>query len=99
MTSTERIRVEVAYALLDEQCILTLELPQGCTVAQAIRQSGIPERFSGIDLAHNPVGIFGRVVSLARVLRDGDRVEIYRPLSVDPKLARRQRAEQGKAKR
>jgi putative ubiquitin-RnfH superfamily antitoxin RatB of RatAB toxin-antitoxin module len=99
MASTERIRVEVAYALPDEQWAQAVQLPSGSSVRQAIDQSGILSQFPGIDLAHNPVGVFGKVVGLERVLQDGERVEIYRPLSVDPKLARRQRADQARAKR
>ncbi len=96
---TTSIGVEVAYALAQEQVVVPLQLPSNSTVKQAIDQSGILARYPGIELAHNPVGIFGKQVSLTRVLQDGERVEIYRPLSVDPKLARRQRAGQIKAKR
>ncbi|HSC93903.1 MAG TPA: RnfH family protein [Burkholderiales bacterium] len=90
--SETRIRVEVAYALRDRQVLLTRELEEGCTVEQAIRRSGILEAFPEIDVARARVGIFGREVSLDAQLRDGDRVEIYRPLIADPKDARRQRA-------
>lgn len=90
--SEKPIRVEVAYALRDRQVLLTRELEEGCTVEQAIRRSGILEAFPEIDVARARVGIFGREVSLDAQLRDGDRVEIYRPLIADPKDARRQRA-------
>ena len=99
MFPTEHIRVEVAYALPDEQWILPLELPTDSTVKQAIDHSGILTRFPDIDLSQNAVGVFGRLVSLTRVLQEGDRVEIYRPLSTDPKLARRRRAEQARTRR
>jgi putative ubiquitin-RnfH superfamily antitoxin RatB of RatAB toxin-antitoxin module len=91
-TSENRIRVEVAYALRDRQVLLTRELEEGCTVEQAIRRSGILEAFPEIDVARVRVGIFGREVSLDVQLRDGDRVEIYRQLIVDPKEMRRRNA-------
>jgi putative ubiquitin-RnfH superfamily antitoxin RatB of RatAB toxin-antitoxin module len=90
--SAKRIRVEVAYALRDRQVLLTRELEEGCTVEQAIRRSGILEAFPEIDITRARVGIFGREVSLDARMRDGDRVEIYRPLVVYPKDARHQRA-------
>ena len=86
------IRVEVAYATGEEQVLLTLEMEAGATACQAIERSGILQRFPDIDLARSPVGIFGRVTGLDAPLRDGDRVEIYRPLEADPKDARRNRA-------
>lgn len=89
--------MEVAYALRDRQVLLTVELEKGCTVEQAIRRSGILEAFPEIEIARSPVGIFGRIVSLDARVRDGDRVEIYRPLIADPKDARRQRAQRAPA--
>ena len=86
------VRVEVAYALRDRQVVLTVELEKGATVEQAIRRSGILDAFPGTEIARSPVGMFGRVVSLDARVRDGDRVEIYRPLIADPKDARRRRA-------
>ena len=92
----DRIHVEVAYALPHEQVILPLELPAGSTLMQAIEQSGILERFPDIDLSRQKVGVFGKLKKPDQVLRDGDRVEIYRPLIADPKEVRKQRAAQGK---
>ena len=86
------IRVEVAYARPDVQFLVALTLPSGSTVATAVRQSGVLERFPDIDLNRQPVGIFARVCPLDQVLRDGDRVELYRPLTADPKTLRRQAA-------
>lgn len=86
------MRVEVVYALRDEQVLVALEVEEGTTARQAIERSGIAQRFPGIDVAHGPVGIFGRLTALDTPLRDGDRVEIYRPLLADPKEARRKRA-------
>jgi len=87
-----RLSVEVVYALpLDEDAV-TLSLAAGATAGQAVRASGVLERHPEIDLRHHPIGIHGRVASAGTLLRDGDRVEIYRPLALDPKEARRRRA-------
>jgi len=90
------VKVEVAYARPDVQVILEVELPEGATAEEAIRASGILERFPEIDLAEQKVGIFGKVAPLSRALNTWDRVEIYRGLIADPKAARRQRAEKDK---
>jgi putative ubiquitin-RnfH superfamily antitoxin RatB of RatAB toxin-antitoxin module len=87
------IRVEVAYATPERQAIVSIEVPQGCTVAEAIRRSAIREQFPGMVIDAKAVGIFGRKVSPERPLEEGDRVEIYRPLLADPKESRRRRAE------
>ena len=84
----------MTYALREEQVLLELEVTDGTTARQAIERSGILQRFPEIDLARAGLGIFGRVVAPDTPLRDGDRVEIYRPLIADPKLARRTRAKQ-----
>jgi putative ubiquitin-RnfH superfamily antitoxin RatB of RatAB toxin-antitoxin module len=86
------IRLEVAYATPAEQFIIALDAEAGISVAAAIERSGILRRFPEIDLATNRVGIFGKPCALAHTPRDGDRVEIYRPLKTDPKEARRARA-------
>lgn len=86
------MKVEVAYALPDEQVILVIEVPQNTTIEAAIHQSGILEQYPDIDLSTNKVGIFSKLSSLTTPLRAGDRVEIYRPLKIDPKEIRRQRA-------
>ena len=93
----ERIDIEVAYARPDEQVILALQVPDGSTIEDAIRRSGVLERFPEIDLATNKVGVFGKVGKLDQELSPGDRVEIYRPLIADPKEARKQRAAEGRA--
>lgn len=90
------IRVEVAYALPDEQVILSLDVPADDTVEHVIRRSGILERFPQIDLDKDKVGIFGKMCKLDARLRDRDRIEIYRPLIADPKEVRRQKAEMQK---
>lgn len=83
--------VEIVYALPGEQVVLSLEVRPGTAVCEAIEQSGIRQRFPHIDPVHGKVGIFGKLVKPDRVLKDGDRVEIYRSLSADPGTARRQR--------
>lgn len=88
--------VEIAYATPTEQVILSQSAHPGLTVEQAIRRSGILERFPEIDLAVAKVGIFGKLAALDTELNAGDRVEIYRPLIADPKAARKKRAAQGK---
>ena len=96
MANAEKIHVEVAYALPDKQVILALAVEPDATLEQVIRASGILEQFPEINLAHNKVGVFGKLGKLTDTLHPGDRVEIYRPLIADPKVVRKQRAAQGK---
>ncbi len=86
------MRIEVVYALPLDQQLVTLELPEGATVGDAMRCSGLLERYPEITGAALPVGIWGRLVSVDAMLRDQDRVEIYRALTADPKEVRRRRA-------
>lgn len=88
------IVVEVVYALADKQKLLRLSVPEGTTVREAALRSGLDAHFPGLDLAAAPLGIFGKAVPRPeeRVLEDGERVEIYRPLIADPKEVRKQRA-------
>jgi putative ubiquitin-RnfH superfamily antitoxin RatB of RatAB toxin-antitoxin module len=92
MTDSNTIQVEVAYALPHKQAIIPLQVAVGCTAQQAARQSGIADKFEGLDLENSRLGIFGSVVSPEQVLKEGDRVEIYRPLIADPKEVRKARA-------
>ncbi len=87
------IVVEVAYALPEKQYLQRVTLEEGATVEEAIRASGLLTLRSDIDLTKNKVGIYSRPVKLADSVKDGDRVEIYRPLIADPKELRRQRAD------
>lgn len=96
MESKERINVEVAYALPETQVIIPLQVSQGTTIEQAIKQSGILTTFPEIDLATNKVGVFSKLGKLDQELREKDRVEIYRKLIADPKEVRKQRAAEGK---
>ncbi|MDH4234140.1 MAG: RnfH family protein [Gallionella sp.] len=91
-----KINIEVVYALPDEQTLFRKSVPEGVTVAEAIRLCGILEMYPQIDLAANKLGIFGKLVKSDTVMRDKDRVEIYRPLIADAKEVRRKRAEEGK---
>lgn len=91
------ILVEVAYALPQQQLIIPLHVPEGTTAEQAVQRCGILEKFPEIDLGKNKLGIFGKLTKNDTVLRERDRVEIYRPLIADPKEVRRQRAAEGKA--
>jgi len=93
MANPETISVEVIYALPTEQRIFSVTLTQQATVRDAVERSGIAEHYPQIDIAASKVGIFGRLVNWDAPLREGDRVEIYRPLSADPKVVRRQRVE------
>jgi hypothetical protein len=89
---SDEIEVSVVYALPLRADSVTLLVPAGTTVEQAIRRSGLLERFPEIDLTRDRIGIYSRWVRLDAVLREGDRIEVYRPLAADPKEVRRQRA-------
>jgi putative ubiquitin-RnfH superfamily antitoxin RatB of RatAB toxin-antitoxin module len=69
----------------------SLQLPQGGTVLQALRASGILDEFPALELSVATVGVWGRKARPDAVLNEGDRIEVYRPLRVDPKVARRER--------
>lgn len=86
-----RMTVEVAYATPERQVVLETGVREGATALEAVRSSGILQRFAEIDLGSLDLGIFGEPVPADRVLEPGDRVEIYRPLKTDPREARRQR--------
>lgn len=90
--------IEIIYALPDEQKLITLEVDQGCTIESAIQQSGILSQYPEIDLAQQKVGIFSKVSKLEQELREGDRIEIYRPLIADPKEVRKRKAAEQKDK-
>ncbi|MFN6961101.1 MAG: RnfH family protein, partial [Rhodocyclaceae bacterium] len=87
----ETIRVEVAYALPTKQEVIPLILPAGATLQQALEASGLLAKYPEIDLARGKFGIYSKLAKLDTVLRDRDRVEIYRPLIADPKEVRKQR--------
>jgi uncharacterized protein len=86
------IRVQVCYARPDRQFLLELNVPDGTTLQAAVERSGLLGQASEIDLDKCKVGIHGKAKPLDTVLRENDRVEIYRPLIADPKESRRRRA-------
>ncbi len=94
----KKITVEVAYALPEKQTIIAIDVPEGTTVGEAIQLSNIIAEFPDIDLDTAKIGIFGKMAKADKVLRDKDRVEIYRKLIADPKESRRQQAEMQKQK-
>jgi len=93
------LRIEVVYALPERQKVVSLRLPAGSTVQQAVEQSGLLVTHPEIDLVQNKLGIYAKLVKPDTSLRDRDRVEIYRPLIADPKEVRRKRAAEDKAMR
>ena len=99
MAERALIDIEVAYAEPREQVIVPLKVPAGIAAGEALRRSGVLERFPGIDPQNLSVGVFGVHVPLHAPLSQGDRLEIYRPLQVDPKQARRNRAARARRKR
>lgn len=86
------MKIEVVYALPERQFSRDVELPAGATAADALRASGLIEAIAEIS-ADSPLGVYGERVDPDAVLRDGDRLEIYRPLLLDPMQARRLRAQ------
>lgn len=82
------MKVSVTYALPGRQSWVELDLPEHATVREAIEASGIPRQFPALDLATQKVGIFGKLVALEARLQAGQRVEIYRPITADPRLLR-----------
>ncbi len=93
MAESKTILVEVAYAKPDKQVILPLQVKPGTQLIEAVKLSGILEQFPEIDLEKSKLGIFSKVSKPDTVLREKDRVEIYRPLIADPKESRRKRAD------
>ena len=90
----QMIQIEVVYALAGRQQLLRLSVPRGTNARDAVLRSGMEEHFPGLDLASCPLGIFGKTLPRPeeRLLEEGDRVEIYRPLIADPKEVRKLRA-------
>ena len=97
MASDASLAITVVYSPGPRRVTeVALRLLPPCTVQQALQASGLAQTYPGLDLAQCPVGVWGRKAALGQPLRDQDRVELYRPLTVDPKLARRERfASQG----
>jgi putative ubiquitin-RnfH superfamily antitoxin RatB of RatAB toxin-antitoxin module len=85
------MQIGVAYAEPDQQVWLKLEIPEGSMLLDAVNRSGILARFPQVDLKKQKVGIFGKLAKLDTPLREGDRVEIYRPITVDPTKVKRRK--------
>lgn len=94
---SETINIEVVYALPHKQTLLKQQVSAGTTVQDAIQASGILNKHPEIDITTSKLGIFGKLIKPDTVLREKDRIEIYRPLIADPKEVRKKRAEEGKA--
>jgi putative ubiquitin-RnfH superfamily antitoxin RatB of RatAB toxin-antitoxin module len=99
LNNENNITVEVAYALPSQQLIIPIQVTAETNAEDAIRASGILQKFPEIDLNTQQIGIFGKLSRPDAKLRHLDRIEIYRPLIADPKEARKQRAEQAKDKK
>lgn len=93
----KQIHIEVVYALPEQQFVVPLTVDEGTMIEQAIVQSGLLDKRKEIDLMVNRVGIFSRMAKLTDSVSDGDRIEIYRALTADPREIRRRRAERSKA--
>jgi uncharacterized protein len=93
----ETVNIQLVYALPDRQELLSLVLPAGTSLQQALEASGLPGKY-GVDVATGKFGIFGKQAKLDTILRDRDRVEIYRPLIADPKEMRKARVAEKKAR-
>lgn len=87
-----RLRIAVVVALPDRQEVIEVEVAQGATAREAVEAAGVARRFPGLRVETMAVGIWSRACEPATPLRDGDRVELYRPLKADPKAMRRERA-------
>jgi uncharacterized protein len=96
MQTDTKICVEVVYAEPQRVILKTLRLEPGSCVADALRSAALDPEFAGVDMANSAIGIFGRLTRAEHSLQEGDRIEIYRPLTADPKVARRARAKQAK---
>ena len=88
--------VGVAYAKPTVQVWKNVDVPETATARDAIEKSGLLDQFPEIDLSRQKIGIFGQICPLEKALKEGDRVEIYRPLIADPKAVRKKRADEGK---
>lgn len=89
------ISIEVAYAMPNEQKVVSLEVADDCSAIAAVEKSGLALQFS-FELGAAKLGVFGKAVKHDYVVRSGDRIEIYRPLIADPKAARKERADKAK---
>lgn len=99
MDSAHKIKVEIAFALPDHQYLVSENFAEGTTLGEALKVSHFLAKHPEIPVNEKAVGIWSKVMPLDTPLRDGDRIEIYRPLLADPKTARRNRAQKDKSAR
>jgi len=92
MATPKLITIDIVYAAPVQQKSISLQITRGTTIGEAIQQSEMLALFPEIDLAKQAVGVFGKLKKLTDIVQPGDRIEIYRPLLIDPKEARRARA-------
>jgi putative ubiquitin-RnfH superfamily antitoxin RatB of RatAB toxin-antitoxin module len=97
--AADLISIEVAAALPERQILVPLRVPAGTTLAEAVALAGLAERLPGIEIEESRLGIFGKKRPPETTLSEGDRVEVYRPLTADPKEIRRQLAELARARK
>ncbi len=93
MANADTVHVQLCYALPDTAVVRELDIKQGSTLEEAIYQSGLLVQYPDIDLSTNKIGVYGKLKPLDTQARDGDRIEIYRPLRADPMESRRRRAQ------
>ena len=91
----DSLQIEVAFALPEKQFLTAVVLPPGATVAEAVAASGVAAEFPDVDVDSLPTGVWGHPADRSAMLKDGDRVELYRPLLRDPREARRELAQAG----
>ena len=92
------LEIEIVYGLAERQVLKSMTVAEGTTIREAVLQSSLEVEFPELDLQQAPLGIFGKAVKDETALRDGYRIEVYRPLLIDPKEARRKRAGKNKSK-
>jgi len=95
MASADEIAVEVVVAMPDRQELCGLRLPAGTDAAGAVQRAGLRSKFPEINWSNSKLAVWGRIVSADYLLKDGDRVEVIRPLELDPRVARRALARDG----
>jgi len=94
---TDLIEIELVLASAERQRLLSIQVSEGLTVAEVISQSGVEQEFPDEHIDDLAVGIWGKLVGRNHIVRDGDRIELYRPLQIDPREARRQLARAGRS--
>jgi Uncharacterized protein conserved in bacteria len=96
METPNTLHIEVVYPLPHEQLLMKAQVPEGSSIREGIQASGILQHYPELNLETLEAGIFGKLAKLDTILRERDRIEIYRPLIADPKAVRKQRAAEGK---